>query len=115
MTNPGLNFSHLAEQAAHLQQVRKTDLTSGDRVIVKTRNSTYCVHVVGDGWYLVSGGWFDRKGLAPLKTTISGCTLGGSAIKCDIIAACGLHIEFGNRVLTSEIERIYVFRGPVAN
>jgi hypothetical protein len=58
--------------------------------------------------YRVSGGWFDRKHMSPLKLGINGCTWGGSAIKVDVVAACGLHLEFGNRVLTSRIERLRV-------
>jgi hypothetical protein len=61
------------------------------------------------GLYLVSGGWFDRKGFSPMKVTIRGCTWGGSAIKLDIVAACGLRLEFGNRVITSPIRKVFVF------
>jgi hypothetical protein len=60
-----------------------------------------------NGQYDVSGGWFDKNNLARTKTTIHGCTWGGSIIKSDIIAACGLHLEFGNRVVTSKIEKIF--------
>ena len=59
------------------------------------------------GKYRVSGGWFDKNNLAPVKTTIHGCTWGGSIIKTDIIAACGLHLEFGNKVVTSKIKKIF--------
>jgi hypothetical protein len=95
-------------QAGGLQQVRKSDLHYGDRVLVTTRNSHYRIEVLGDGMYRVSGGWFDRKHMSPLKLGINGCTWGGSAIKVDVVAACGLHLEFGNRVLTSRIERLRV-------
>jgi hypothetical protein len=95
-------------QAVALEQVRKSDLQYGDRVLVTTRNSHYRIEVLGDGMYRVSGGWFDRKNMSPLKLGINGCTWGGSAIKVDIVAACGLHLEFGNRVVTSRIERLRV-------
>ncbi|MDA2938136.1 hypothetical protein MYX75_07740, partial [Acidobacteria bacterium AH-259-A15] len=72
--------------------------------------STYSIHVLEDGFYSVSGGWFDRKGLSPLRTTITGCTWGGSAIKIDIVAACGLHLEFGNQVVTSTIRKVCLIR-----
>ncbi len=52
----------------------------------------------------------DKEGLSPLRTTINGCTWGGSAIKVDIVAACGLHLEFGNRVVTSRIKEFDVDR-----
>jgi hypothetical protein len=45
-----------------------------------------------------------------VKTTITGCTLGGSVIKLDIVAACGLRLEFGNRVVTTPIQKVYVIR-----
>jgi len=45
-----------------------------------------------------------------MKTTIAGCTWGGSAIKEDIVAACGLHLEFGKRVVTSTIQKVSIFR-----
>ena len=95
-------------QADHLKQVRKTELNIGDWVIVVTRNSSYSIRVVENGFYLVSGGWFDREGISPLKTTIAGCTWGGSTIKTDIVAACGLSLEFGNHVVTSTIQKICV-------
>ena len=75
-----------------------------------TLNSTYSIRVLEDGFYSVSGGWFDREGLSPFRTTITGCSWGGSAIKLDIVAACGLHLEFGNRVVTSPIRKVYVMR-----
>jgi hypothetical protein len=39
---------------------------------------------------------------------INGCTWGGSAIKQDILAARGLHLEFGNTVRTTRIREIRV-------
>jgi hypothetical protein len=61
-----------------------------------------------DGYFHVSGGWFSNKGLAPFKVRISGCTWGGSLLKADIIAACGLCLEFGNRLITSPIQEFYL-------
>jgi hypothetical protein len=105
----GYPLSTLVGHMTHLQQVRKRDLRAGDRVFVLTRNSVYSICVAGEGVYFVSGGWFDRKGLSPVKTTIAGCTWGGSAIKQDIVAACGLRLEFGNRLVTSSIRKVFVF------
>ena len=45
-----------------------------------------------------------------MTTNINGCTWGGSAIMIDIVAACGLHLEFGNRVVTSKIRQFSVVR-----
>lgn len=106
MSDFAYNLSVLVNQSQQLPQVHKADLRIGDQLLIKTRNSVYSVRVVDSGVYLVSGGWFDRKGLSPMKTTISGCTWGGSVIKVDIVAACGLRLEFGNRLITSTIRRI---------
>ena len=65
---------------------------------------------LGDSTYSVWGGWFDRQGLSPVRLSISGCTWGGSVIKHDIVAARGLRLEFGNRVVTSRIRAIRVIR-----
>jgi hypothetical protein len=97
-------------EARSLREVRKRDLHSGDRVLVTTRNSRYMIWVLGDGHYRVSGGWFDLHGRSPERVGINGCTWGGSAIKSDIVAANGLHLEFGNMVLTTRIREICVIR-----
>ncbi len=86
-----------------LRVVRKLDLGMGDRVSVQTRNSTYSIHVLGDDLYSVSGGWFDQHGHSSMRTTITGCAWGGRAIKEDLLAACGLYLEFGNQVVTTRI------------
>ena len=100
----------MIDQAERLEAVRKEDLRSGDWLLVTTRNSVYTIFVMDDESYCVSGGWFDREGISPHKTTIHGCTWGGSAIKHDIVAACGLFMEFGNWVITTRIQRIRVIR-----
>jgi hypothetical protein len=104
------SLERIVQRVVHLKQVRKEDLQFGDLVFITTRNSVYSVWVLGNGLYLVSGGWFDRNGLSPVKTSITGCTLGGSVIKLDIIAACGLRLEFGNRVVTTPIQKVFVSR-----
>ena len=113
-------MEHTAQSARSLEQivwhsgrfepVSKSELQTGDLVLVTTRNSRYSIWVVGDETYSVSGGWFDEHGLSPLTTTINGCTWGGHAIKHDIIAACGLFLEFGNRVTTSRIQNVRIVR-----
>jgi hypothetical protein len=95
-------------QAQSLEEVRKKDLHSGDRVFVTTRNSLYKIWVLDEGVYRVSGGWFDLQCIAPQRMAINGCTWGGSAIKQDIIAALGLRLEFGNRVLTTRVREVRV-------
>jgi hypothetical protein len=97
-------------QARSLEAVFKKDLQPGDRVLVATRNSLYTIWVLAEGVYSVSGGWFDRQGTSPQCIGINGCTWGGSAIKQDTIAAPGLRLEFGNRVLTTPIRRVRLIR-----
>lgn len=108
VTLPQRTLDAIALHAGGLNAVCKADLEFGDLVLVTTANSTYSIYVLDDGFYSVSGGWFDRRNLSPMKMTIAGCTWGGSAIKSDIVAACGLHLEFGNRVVTSRIKKVHV-------
>ncbi len=109
------SLDKIVEETIRLKEVRKEDLQFGDMVIVRTRNSVYSLLAIDADDYIVSGGWFDRKGLSPMKATISGCTWGGSIIKVDTLAACGLRLEFGNRVLTTTIQRVSVIRGNGKN
>jgi hypothetical protein len=99
----------IMEHAERLPVTRKSDLGPGDRVIVSTRNSTYCLHALGDGTFCVSGGWFERHSCSKL-VTVNGCTYGGRAIRTDIVAAPGLFLEFGNNVSTTRIQRVQVVR-----
>jgi hypothetical protein len=108
MSSFGYPLSLLAESASGLRQVRKTDCAKGDTIIVKTANSVYAIRIMNERSCVVSGGWFDKKGLSPIHTRIVGCTWGGSAIKLDIIAACGLCLEFGNRLVTTPIQKIVI-------
>jgi len=115
MTGQGHSLEKIVKDSVHIKQVRKWDLKFGDLVLITTRNSIYYIYVLDNDSYLVSGGWFDRKGLSPLKTGINGCTWGGSVIKIDALAACGLCLEFGNRVVTTTIQRVSVLRGDGNN
>ena len=100
----------IVDHIERLEVVRKADLELGDQILVTTRNSTYSIHVLHEDLYSVSGGWFDKHGLSPSQVAINGCTWGGRAIKWDIVAACGLHLEFGNQVVTSRIMEFQVVR-----
>jgi hypothetical protein len=100
----------ILEQVGRFEAIRKADLRRGDYVIVATENSLYSIHVEEEGSYSVSGGWFDRNGMSPVTLSISGCTWGGTAIKRDLVAARGLRLEFGNRVVTSPIRDVRVIR-----
>lgn len=109
---PSRTLESITRHAEGLSAVRRRELDSGDWILVTTSNSTYVIGVLGDDLFSVTGGWFDKNGLSPLRTTIVGCTWGGSAIKLDIVAACGLRLEFGNRVVTSRIKNVQVFHSP---
>lgn len=104
-------LENIVRQAARLEGIPKASLRPGDWVLVRTRNSLYWICVQGEDVYSVSGGWFNRHGLSPATVTIAGCTWGGSAIKTDIVAACGLCLEFGNSVRTTRIQQVRVLRG----
>ena len=109
-TSQSRTLGAIVDCTERLEAVRRADLALGDQLLVTTRNSIYSIHVLEEGLYLVSGGWFDRRGLSPSKVAINGCTWGGRAIKLDIVAACGLHLEFGNNVVTSRITNYQVIR-----
>lgn len=108
---PARTLSAIVDHSRQLDPVRKRDLRQGDWIVVTTRNSTYSICVVGPELYTVSGGWFDRQSGAPFTVAVNGCTWGGSAIKSDILAAPGLFLEFGNRVRTTRIQQVDVYRG----
>jgi hypothetical protein len=106
----GVSLQKLVDKADTAKEISRSDLRAGDHVFVVTCNSLYSIIVEGAGAYRVSGGWFDRRGLSPVTTSIAGCTWGGSAIKADLVASCGLCLEFGNRLTTSPIQTIVVVR-----
>ncbi len=115
MKKAGPDLIALIERSRQLQGVQRADLHTGDLVLVATRNSVYALRVLDQTTYLVSGGWFDREGLAPLRTTVTGCTWGGCILKSDVVAVCGMCLEFGNRVVTSTIQKVCVFRHGMLN
>jgi hypothetical protein len=114
LTGIAQTLEAITNYARSLEEVRRPDLRAGDRVMVTTRNSLYKIWVLDAGVYRVSGGWFDRQRIAPRRMAINGCTCGGSAIKRDIIAALGLRLEFGNRVLTTRIRHVRLIRAANA-
>lgn len=100
-------LTDIVEESQTLNQIYKSNLKVGDSIILKTNNSIYLIKVMAEERYIVSGGWFDKTNSSPVSTTINGCTWGSSIIKNDIVAACGLHLEFGNQVVTSRIKKIF--------
>jgi len=108
-------LERIINEIVYLDQVYKEELRFGDLVLIATQNSTYSVHVLPGNFYLVAGGWFDRNGVSPARVKINGCTWGGNIIKTDIVAACGLHLEFSNGLVTSTIKKVTLFRGYEKN
>jgi hypothetical protein len=104
-------LQNMVDRCEGLIEIKKSQLQKGDLVFLKTKNSIYKIKADDEGQYIVSGGWFDKNSQSPLRVKINGCTWGGSVIKSDIIAACGLFLEFGNRVVTSRIEKYFVIPG----
>jgi hypothetical protein len=111
----GHSLNKILESSVSIKQVFKSSLEFGDIIFLYTRNSLYSISVVDKKTVLVSGGWFDKEGLSPYRTSITGCTWGGKIIKIDIIAACGLCLEFGNRVVTSPIQKIVILKSHSNN
>ncbi len=105
----GYTLEGFGAQSASLASLRKSEVRTGDWIVVRTRNSVYLLVASGEGRFIASGGWFTRKGKDGLRTGVTGCSLGGSIIKIDIIAACGLCMEFSNRLVTSPVRWFTVF------
>jgi len=103
-------LTRIADSTEGWPVTRKQDLRLGDRVVVTTKNSVYCLDALGGDLFHVSGGWFDRPA-APHLVTVNGCTFGGTVICTDIVAAPGLFLEFGNLVSTTRIREVRVVRG----
>lgn len=104
-------LSRLAAAATEIEGVWEKDLVCGDWVLVKTRNSLYVLGALGDGSYLVTGGWFGSGDPDPRRVRISGCTWGGHAILTGIVAAPGMCLEFDNGVQTTRIQQVRLLRG----
>lgn len=96
----------LIAQTGHMTGLHKSHFRSGDLLIAWTRNSVYRIRSLGGTLVEVTGGWFDKKGLSPMRTSIAGCSWGGNAIIPGLAAANGLCLEFGNRLITTPVVRI---------
>ncbi len=111
----GYTLSSILDQVDTTTQIRRNALHFNDLLIVTTRNSIYRIIVLGPNDFFVYGGWFERKGLIPYRTSINGCTWGGSMLMRDVIAAHEMCIEFGNRVTTTFIKTIEFHPGAGEN
>ena len=111
----GMNLKRIVKGTEKLEKIGKSQLEVGDYLFVKTINSLYSICKKENNQYEVSGGWFDRKGLSPAVLSIRGCTWGGSIIHLEVVAACGLFLEFGNNLTTSPIRKIVVIKARQLN
>ena len=100
----------LVASTPSIDGVWRSGVEWGDRVFVFTMNSVYLMMFVGDDTFVVSGGWFDHRGASPAEMSVTGCSWGGSVINRRLIAAPGLHLEFGNGVVTTRIRRVVFAR-----
>ena len=106
---PALPLDSLVSAADGLVGVRRGDLAPGDRLLVSTKNSIYCLVARADGRFDISGGRFARD-LGPEGGTqtleVHGCTAGGHALFTRIVAAPGLFLELGDGTRTTRIRRV---------
>ena len=86
-------LDRIAAHASRIEGIREHDVTPGDWVIIKTRNSTYVLAALGNGTFRVTGGWFAASGLDQSSVRILGCTWGGSVIHTQLVAAPGMCVE----------------------
>lgn len=106
----GVSLEKLTAMSKTIDGVWKSDIELGDRVVIDTRNSTYILNALGDGRFVVWGGWFDRKKRDSREVRVIGCNWGGSCVDVRLVAAPGLCLEFSNGVVTSPVKRVVVFR-----
>lgn len=108
---PVATLDRIVATAGAIEGIRTADIRAGDWVIVSTRNSTYSLAVLGDGWYQASGGWFSAQGVGPATVRVAGCTWGGAVIHTGLVAAIGMFLEFDNGVRTTRVREVRVIRG----
>ena len=106
MRSRAYSLSDLADHASSALGVRRSDVQKGDTLILHTQNSIYTAKYLGNGQFLVKGGWFSVQEDQYVQTSISGCTWGGKCIQQNLLASPGMRVEFGNRVLTSILKRV---------
>lgn len=103
---PARRLEDLARAEPALDAVRRSELRTGDRVLVATRNSIYQLTRLADGRFDVAGGRFCREGAGRAQLGVAGCSAGGSALFTRIIAAPGLFLELDDGTRTTRIRRV---------
>ena len=109
------SLAALTEHAGQAVGIRRSELNPGDVVMLYTRNSVYRARYLTDGRFAVSGGWFDKHYTAEFITSITGCTWGGKCINREFVGSCGMRVEFGNRVITSILQRVVCVPSTMMN
>ena len=108
---PVRTLDRLTDHAHATEGIREHEIRTGDWVVVHTRNSTYSMAALGEGRFLISGGWFTAGGAEHIPVRIVGCTWGGSAIHTRMVAAAGMGLEFDNGVRTTRVRSVQLIRG----
>jgi hypothetical protein len=108
---PARTLDRIVETAEQICGVRAEDVQVGDWIVVKTKNSSYCIAAISEGVYRVSGGWFATNHEEDRDVRIAGCTWGGAVIHTRLVAAIGMYLEFDNGVRTTRIRDIRIVRG----
>ncbi len=106
-----INFDDLAPTLKERAKLVIPELPQDWIVKVWTENSLYEIKLIDPAQSVVSvtGGHFDRKGVSPIETTITGSTFGGTSVVMNTIVE-GLFLEFGNHVTTSGIKKFQIIQ-----
>ncbi len=111
---PTRTLDRLTEHARAIGGVSTAAVEAGDWVVVRTRNSVYSMAALGEGRFLVAGGWFATHHRESAPVRVAGCTWGGRAIHTGLVAAPGMFLEFDNGVRTTRIREVRLIRGDSA-
>lgn len=95
-------LSSLAESSG----VWRSSVQWGDRITIITANSVYTLIAAEGDSFIVTGGWFERQSASPAVVKVVGCTFGGAVVNRKLIGAPGLHLELGNRLVTTKIQQV---------
>jgi len=101
-------LENIANQA-DLKGVIMEDQPFGTKIVVETKNSTYCMEVLEDGVMLQGGKYFPE----PRHAYFNGSTWGGSILKSGWIGY-DMHMEFScgrKRMLTTLVNKAKII-GP---
>ena len=104
-------LDRIVEASEAVDGVWADHVQPGDWIVVRTKNSTYSLAVLGKGLYRAVGGWFAGGGADGQDVRIVGCTWGGAAIQTRLAAAVGMFLEFDNGVRTTRIREVRHLRG----